>query len=316
MLLDLLAMRRAMVHRGDPAGRAARPAGRHARRARRDGARVVDARPADATRARTSRSCARSPRPRSSRPACGCSTGSRRCSSRPPRELRSPSGRPTTTCRRTRSSSSCSRRGEADRAVRADAATTSSATTPRSSARWKEPHSHDRVPPRRHRRAVLRSLVPVMCPPEAVPLADAIVDHIELTLGAAPPLLGRGFAAGLHAYDLGALPRYLRRARSPHRRARRALLHELGARPHADARAARARAQPARRARLLRAARDDGARRLRARAVDREGHAQAADRLQRRHREAGARRSSRPIRCAPARRSPTPRRSRWPDGGR
>jgi hypothetical protein len=61
-------------------------------------------------------------------------------------------------------------------------------------------------------RAVLRSLVPVICPPEALPLADAIVDHLELTVAASPYLVGRGFATGLVAYDLGALPRYLRRA--------------------------------------------------------------------------------------------------------
>ena len=63
-------------------------------------------------------------------------------------------------------------------------------------------------------RAVLRSLVPVICPPEAAPLADAIVDHMELTFGAVPPLVARAFAAGLATYDLGALPRYLRRARA------------------------------------------------------------------------------------------------------
>src|SRR5215467_13906764 len=63
-------------------------------------------------------------------------------------------------------------------------------------------------------RAVLRSLVPVICPPEAVPLGDAIVEHMALTLSASPPLLQRGFALGMHAYDLGALPRYRTRARS------------------------------------------------------------------------------------------------------
>lgn len=61
-------------------------------------------------------------------------------------------------------------------------------------------------------RAVLRSLVPVICPPEAVPLGDAIVDHMALTLDASPALLQKGFAAGLVAYDLQAVPRYLRRA--------------------------------------------------------------------------------------------------------
>jgi hypothetical protein len=59
---------------------------------------------------------------------------------------------------------------------------------------------------------VLRSLVPVICPPEAVPLADAIVDHMELTIGAAGPMMAKGFDAGLYAYDLGAMLRYGRRA--------------------------------------------------------------------------------------------------------
>lgn len=61
-------------------------------------------------------------------------------------------------------------------------------------------------------RAVLRSLVPVICPPEAGRLVEAIVDHVALTLDASPALLQRGFAAGLVTYDLGALPRYARRA--------------------------------------------------------------------------------------------------------
>lgn len=63
-------------------------------------------------------------------------------------------------------------------------------------------------------RAVLRSLVPVICPPEAAPLAEAIVDHMALTLGAAPPLARRGFGAGMATYDLGALLRFGKRARS------------------------------------------------------------------------------------------------------
>ena len=61
-------------------------------------------------------------------------------------------------------------------------------------------------------RAVLRSLVPVICPPEAHVLADGIIDHMALTFGATPPLMQRALAAGLVAYDLGALPRFLRRA--------------------------------------------------------------------------------------------------------
>ncbi|MDQ3339306.1 MAG: hypothetical protein M4D80_29430 [Myxococcota bacterium] len=61
-------------------------------------------------------------------------------------------------------------------------------------------------------RAVLRSLVPVICPPEAAPIADDIVDHLALTLDASPVLLQKGFAAGLITYDLGALPCYARRA--------------------------------------------------------------------------------------------------------
>jgi hypothetical protein len=59
-------------------------------------------------------------------------------------------------------------------------------------------------------RLVLRSLVPVICPPEAAPLADAIVDHMALTFTATAPIIQRAFAAGMIAYDAGALPRYLR----------------------------------------------------------------------------------------------------------
>ena len=43
-------------------------------------------------------------------------------------------------------------------------------------------------------RAVLLSLVPVVCPAAAWPLAEAIVDHMGLTLGSSPPLLGKGLA--------------------------------------------------------------------------------------------------------------------------
>jgi hypothetical protein len=61
-------------------------------------------------------------------------------------------------------------------------------------------------------RKVLRSLVPVICPPEAEPLTDAIVDHMALTFGLMPPLLRKALAAGFTTYDLGALPRYRKRA--------------------------------------------------------------------------------------------------------
>jgi hypothetical protein len=62
-------------------------------------------------------------------------------------------------------------------------------------------------------RAVLRSLVPVICPPEAAPLGDAIVEHMALTIGASPAILQKMIGAGMTTYDLGAVPRYLRRAR-------------------------------------------------------------------------------------------------------
>jgi hypothetical protein len=65
-----------------------------------------------------------------------------------------------------------------------------------------------------HARAVLRSLVPVICPAEAAPLADAIVDHVAAMIGVTPTAMQLGFAAGLRAYDLAALPRYLRPARA------------------------------------------------------------------------------------------------------
>jgi hypothetical protein len=63
-------------------------------------------------------------------------------------------------------------------------------------------------------RAVLTSLVPVICPPEAIPLADAIVAHMALTFAATPALLHRILPTGFVAYDLGALPRFHRRARA------------------------------------------------------------------------------------------------------
>lgn len=55
-------------------------------------------------------------------------------------------------------------------------------------------------------RKVLLSLVPVVCPKALAHLGEAIVDHMALTLGASPPLLGKGFKAGLVTYDLGSVP--------------------------------------------------------------------------------------------------------------
>ena len=61
-------------------------------------------------------------------------------------------------------------------------------------------------------RKVLRSLVPVICPPQYEHLGENIVDHMALTLGAQPALIRRALDAGLLTYDLGALPFHLRRA--------------------------------------------------------------------------------------------------------
>jgi hypothetical protein len=62
--------------------------------------------------------------------------------------------------------------------------------------------------------AVLRSLVPVVCPPEAAPHADSITDRVVRMIATTPPLVGRALALGLATYDVGALLRHRRRARS------------------------------------------------------------------------------------------------------
>lgn len=59
---------------------------------------------------------------------------------------------------------------------------------------------------------VLRGLIPVICPPEAAALADAIVEHVALQIEASGAMLQKGFAAGLAAYDIGAVPRHFKRA--------------------------------------------------------------------------------------------------------
>jgi hypothetical protein len=63
-------------------------------------------------------------------------------------------------------------------------------------------------------RRILESLVPVVCPPDAMELglgAD-IVDHVGLTMSVIPPLFRSGLIAGLIGYDSAALLRYGRRA--------------------------------------------------------------------------------------------------------
>ncbi|HLU64856.1 MAG TPA: hypothetical protein VKZ63_01185 [Kofleriaceae bacterium] len=57
----------------------------------------------------------------------------------------------------------------------------------------------------RHRR-LLRSLVPIVCPPEAEALGvvDAVVDHCELSVGAFPPPVRAALRLGLATYDLSA----------------------------------------------------------------------------------------------------------------
>jgi hypothetical protein len=57
-----------------------------------------------------------------------------------------------------------------------------------------------------HVRRLLRALVPVICPPDAVELGveDDVVDHVGMTMSTVPPILLRGLYAGLGVYDLGA----------------------------------------------------------------------------------------------------------------
>lgn len=64
-------------------------------------------------------------------------------------------------------------------------------------------------------RRVFRSLVPVVCPPEATELglAEDLIAHIALQTGSLPPLMSRGMALGLLSYDLGALAWFPARGR-------------------------------------------------------------------------------------------------------
>jgi hypothetical protein len=67
-------------------------------------------------------------------------------------------------------------------------------------------------------RRILRSLVPVVCPPEAaeLDLAEAIVDHVGLTMSALPAGFRLGLVTGLRTYDLGALAWPAGRGRRAH----------------------------------------------------------------------------------------------------
>lgn len=69
------------------------------------------------------------------------------------------------------------------------------------------PYKHTQVT-----RRVLRSLVPVICPPEAVPYAGAIVEHVGWTIDSSPRALHYGFGVGALAYDVQAVPMYGKRA--------------------------------------------------------------------------------------------------------
>ena len=122
---------------------------------------------------------------------------------------------------------------------------------------------------------------------------------MALTIGASPPLLRTGARRRPRRPTTSARCRATAGARTRScRRARRALLRLVGARPDAAPRPARARAQPADEPVLLRAAGDDGARRLPPRAVDRRGHAASGSPSTPTTSAARTRRSSRPIRCA------------------
>lgn len=56
-------------------------------------------------------------------------------------------------------------------------------------------------------RAVLKSLVPVVCPPQAIELGLAfdIVDHVELSMRASPAGVRAALLAGLSGYELASM---------------------------------------------------------------------------------------------------------------
>lgn len=65
--------------------------------------------------------------------------------------------------------------------------------------------------------AVLRSLVPVVCPAQAAPLADDLVAHVALTMGALPTIFRAGLVTGLASYDALALAWLPGRGRRAHK---------------------------------------------------------------------------------------------------
>lgn len=71
----------------------------------------------------------------------------------------------------------------------------------------------------RHVRRILESLVPVICPPEAVELGlvAAIVEHAGLTMGAMPTLFRAGLIVGLTGYDAAAIAWPPARGRRSHK---------------------------------------------------------------------------------------------------
>ncbi len=56
-------------------------------------------------------------------------------------------------------------------------------------------------------RALLKSLVPVVCPSEAIELGlvDDIVEHVELSMRASPPGVRAALLAGISGYELAAM---------------------------------------------------------------------------------------------------------------
>jgi hypothetical protein len=58
----------------------------------------------------------------------------------------------------------------------------------------------------REHRALLRSLCPVLCPPDIdeLGITEAVIDYLELYMRALPPLVRRALVLGMTSYDLAA----------------------------------------------------------------------------------------------------------------